>query len=84
MRWDQHTLRAKVFHYVTCSFRGLVRLWPTMTDRVYVNHGYDDERIGDHVTYLGELVVAMVRGEDICHGAKSGGSMRAVPYHERN
>jgi phosphate transport system protein len=42
------------------------------------------ERIGDHVTYLGELVVAMVRGEDICHGAKSGGSMRAVPYHERN
>ena len=42
------------------------------------------ERIGDHVTYLGELVVSMVRGEDICHGAKSGGSLRAVPDHERN
>ena len=267
MRWDQDTLRAKVFHYVTCSFRGPVRLCPTTTDRVYISHGYEDdlrrlrvqvimmggrvetlvgasvraltqrdpglarqtiesdravdqheiaidglcreilelrqpvasdvrfvtgalrlatdleriadlgvsisrsalplcaeaplqpevgfsrmagevesmlhealdaflagdaskaeqviardqlvdnlsaqifcelfthvaanarcitqvlwmqsvakylERIGDHVTYLGELVVAMVRGEDICHGAKSGGSMRAVPYHERN
>jgi hypothetical protein len=51
-----------------------------VTDRVYLNH----ECIGDHVTYLGELVVSMVRGEDICHGAQSGGSMRAVPNYERN
>jgi len=42
------------------------------------------ERIGDHVTYLGETVLLMVRGEDIRHGVELGGFIRAIPDHERN
>jgi phosphate uptake regulator len=79
LRWAQYSSCARVFHHVTCSLPGLVRLVLWMQSAAkYL------ERIGDHVTYLGELVVSMVRGEDICHGAKSGGSLRAVPDHERN
>jgi hypothetical protein len=62
MRWDQYTFRAKVFHYDTCSFRGLVRLWPSMTDRVYISHGYDDDlrRLRVQVIMMGGRVETLV------------------------
>ena len=42
------------------------------------------ERIADHVTDLHEMVVLMVRGEDVRPGVKPGGVMRAIPDHEGN
>jgi hypothetical protein len=71
---DMHTVLTQVVENARCITQAL-RLQSAVK---YV------ERIGDHVTYLGEMVVLMVRGEDAPHAASSGDSVRVVPNHERN
>jgi phosphate transport system protein len=68
----------ELFTHVAANARCITQVLSMQSVAKYV------ERIGDHVTYLGETVVLMVRGEDVRHGAKLGNFVHAVPDHERN
>jgi phosphate transport system protein len=68
----------ELFTHVVANARCITQVLSTQSVAKYV------ERIGDHVTYLGKTVVLMVRGGDVRHGARFGGSIRAVPDQESN